>query len=224
MHRLVINSYKIIIRSARNRIVFVILSLALLGFYYLALTRSVSLPIFIESNSPIFIGLQIILSIINSILGAASIILLLELLKLQKLGGKLSFIQTVSSLFISIATTGCYVCGSIFLPSLGIASGFAALPIGGLEVKIITILLLIFSINDLTKKLLGICIVYEDYMLVVKLDENEIKFNLKHLFALRPALITGFLILLIFILPLILPKTSLINSTSIYSCKHTVES
>ncbi len=213
--------WKTITKSKQNIVTFVILSVVLLSLYYLALIQSASLDAFIRSNSPLFVILQILFSILNSLVGAVSILLLVELFRIQRKVGNTNVVQSIAALFISVATTGCYVCGSILLPGLGLTASFAAMPFGGLEIKILTLLLLIYSVNDLNHKLMGTCKVYKDKYLLVKVSENwSYRFNMRRLFELKPTFITLGMIALIFVLPSILPHvtTASINDPDQYSC------
>jgi len=208
-------------KSKKNIVTFIILSFGFAGLYYFALIQSAPFEVFIKSNSPTFVTLQIIFSILNSLVGAVSVLLLIELFRIQKKVGGTNGLQSIVALFISVATTGCYVCGSILLPGLGLAASFTAMPFGGLEVKILTLLLLIYSVRDLNKKLLGTCKIYQDRFIVLKVNEDKrFRFNLKRLLELQPTFITFSFIILIFALPSILPSvtTASINDPNQYIC------
>lgn len=214
------NAINTITHSRMNLVIFAVATLAMAAMYYYALTMSVPFDVFIHSNSPAFVILQILFSIGNSVAGAVSIVLIIELFRIQKQIGKTNIFQSTLSLFISVATTGCYVCGSILLPTLGLAASFAALPLGGLEIKVITLVLLVYSINDLNNKLLGICKVYNDRFVKLKLDDISLELNLKRIFQLKPTFITLGLVSLIFVLPVILPHfiKGGLNDPTQYSC------
>lgn len=214
------NIFYTIRKSPRNVAVFIGASVILAALYYYALIQSAPFDTFIRSNSPLFVVLQVLFSIANSVIGAVSIVLLLELFQIQRKVGGTNIFQSVASLFISVATTGCYVCGSILLPGLGLAASFASLPLGGLEIKIITLLLLLYSVNDLNHKLMGTCKIYADKFLSFKFDGGVWKFNLKRIFQLKSTFVTFGLMGLIFLLPGILPKNSPIqlNDPSQYFC------
>ncbi|MEO6728853.1 MAG: hypothetical protein ABIM99_02930 [Candidatus Dojkabacteria bacterium] len=214
--------YKNLFKSKANIITFLIAASLLMALYYAALLRVSSFETFIQSNSPAFVILQIVFSILNSVLSALAIVLIIELTRKQKQSGNMNIFQTAISLFISIGTTGCYVCGSILLPSFGIAASFAALPFGGLEIKFITTLLLIYSLNDLQKKVRGICKIYKIKTIQFKYnDEVKFQFNIKEWGNYRPILVTFSFVALIFALPLITsPLGFKINDPKMYSCVH----
>lgn len=195
-----------LLKNKLNFLIFITSSLILVYFYYLALTTTVSWRTFIESNSSIFILFQIILSLINSILGGISILLIFRIFKNRKVQGKLSFLQTFSALFFSILTTGCYVCGTLLLPAVGIASSFATLPFAGLEVKVITALFLLYSLNGLIKNYKGICAVESTKIYKITFGSTNFLFKFKYLQRLKPFLITIIFISLIYSLPNLLPK------------------
>jgi len=210
-----------LLKDKLNLVLFIIFSSLILGSYYLAIVKIIPFESFLKSNSTLFIILQILFSITNAVLAGLSITMIVELFKKQKSSNNLNIAQTVLSLLISIGTSGCYICGSILVPSFGIASSFASLPFGGVEIKIITMLLLIYSINDLNNKLNGTCKIYRDSFVILLFENMSLKFNLKYFLQLKPAVITFSMIFVIFALPLLFSASSFnINDPKIYSCNH----
>lgn len=208
-------------KNRRTTTTFVVGTFVLLGFYYYAVVQSVPFSTFLRSNSPLFIFLQILLSFINALLGAAGVTLVGQLFRQQQQNGSMNVFQSAVALFLSVATTGCYVCGSILLPSLGIASSLAALPLGGLEVKLITAGLLLYSLRDLHRKLLGICEIPRPLVVKLELGEKNWQLKLNNWQQWRAGAITLSMVVLIFALPAITPKNMFsINDPNVYSCKH----
>ena len=110
-------------------------AVSVLFFYYFLLIQKTTWDSFLQSNNQIYIGLQIILSIVNAILIGVSIAMLFSIIEEKKNVSKGSLIQTLGSLLFSAAATGCSVCSAFLLPALGIAASLTALPFGGLEIK-----------------------------------------------------------------------------------------
>jgi hypothetical protein len=208
-----------ILKSRRKLTAFIFISLGLLYLHNIALTQTVSWETFLRVNSPLFIFLQIILSAINAFLGAYSIILIFGILKNRRAENKLNFLQSIGALVFSILTTGCYVCGNLLLPVIGLAGSFGALPFAGLEVKTLTALFLVYSIFQLRKSYQGICEVESKRIYKLNFDKFSFILKVKYLQRVRPLLITSMFILLIYILPGILPFNSgLVNSMAGTSC------
>lgn len=200
---------KTILQLLTNKVNFLIFTLStavLAYFYYIALTARVSWEVFIASNSTLFILLQVILSIANAALGGISILLIIRIFKDRKAQGKLSFVQTFSALFFSILTTGCYVCGTLLLPAIGLASSFATLPFAGLEVKVLTALFLVYSLTKLVNNYKGICEIESDKVFKISFGSSNLLFKFKYIQRLKPFLITSLFIISIFALPAILPN------------------
>ena len=132
-------------------------AVSVLFFYYFLLIQKTTWDSFLQSNNQIYIWLQIMLSIVNAILIGVSIAMLFSIIEEKKNVSKGSFIQTLGSLLFSAAATGCSVCSAFLLPALGIAASLTALPFGGLEIKALSILLLIYAIYEYAKSANGLC-------------------------------------------------------------------
>jgi hypothetical protein len=83
--------------------------------------------------------------------------MLFEVVKEKKKTSKTSFLQTFASLLFSAAATGCSVCSAFLLPLLGIAASLTAMPFGGLEIKLLSALLLLYTIYEYAKITSGLC-------------------------------------------------------------------
>jgi hypothetical protein len=177
-------------------IIFLAVSSISLFAYYYAITMHVSFAIFLKANSPAFIILQIVLSIANSLLMAYAIVLMYRLFTIySQISGK-SVINTGFSLIFSVATTGCYVCGNILFPSLGLLGAFASMPFGGLEIKVITLLLIAYSIVDLKKKInMGCKTSNNSKYIVLKYYDKQFKLRMFELRSLMPLIITCVLLI-----------------------------
>ncbi|GAB4287139.1 MAG: hypothetical protein Kow0081_4980 [Candidatus Dojkabacteria bacterium] len=188
--------------------------------YALAIESTGSIETFINHSPFLILAFQIFFSLLNSALFSTSIVMLLYVFKQRQKGdGKaVSVIQSVVALFFSVTTTGCYVCGTVLFPVVGIASAFAALPFGGIEVKFLTTLLLIYSILDLSKKVLGICKVDTSKTVEIIAGSKIFKFQTSTLTAFRQTAITFTFVALIFVLPAILPSGNFIKVDSQYVC------
>lgn len=138
-------------------LIFLISSLTILLMYLVAIELSASFEMFIRANSKMFISLQIIFTGVNSILGGLSITFILYLISQESKISGLSSFQSIFPLVFAIGTTGCYVCGTILIPIAALSSTIGTLPFAGLELKVLTSVLLLISVMETTPKILGIC-------------------------------------------------------------------
>lgn len=201
-----------LLKNKKNLIFFIIVYLSFTYSYFFALTQQVSLSVFLRNNSFLFVVSQIILSLINSLLGSLCLLLIVRVFKERRNQEKTSFIQVFSALLISIITTGCYVCGSVLFPVVGLAASFATLPFAGLEIKFITGIFLFYSLNQLLKNYKGICDIESPKQYKLSLGSKSFSFKLKYLQRAKPLLITSIFIILVFALPSLLPKNTEISS------------
>ena len=184
--------------------IFVALNVLLL--YYFLLIQKTTWDAFWQSNTAFYAWAQIILSIINAILIGVSISMLLEVIKEKKKSSKTSFLQTFTSLLFSAAATGCSVCSAFLLPLLGIAASLTALPFGGLEIKLLSILLLIYTIYEYAKITSGLCKIPKEKIISFEKNQIELKINKETLPQLRSLALLIIFVVIVYALPR-LPKT-----------------
>jgi len=183
----------------------VFIALNVLLLYYFLLIQKTTWVAFWQSNTAFYVWSQIILSIVNAVLIGAAISMLFEVIKEKKKASKTSYLQAFASLLFSAAATGCSVCSAFLLPLLGIAASLTALPFGGLEIKFLSALLLLYTIYEYAKITSGLCKVPKEK--IVSFEKNQIKFSLKKetLPQLLPLLLLTMFITIVYTLPR-LPK------------------
>lgn len=133
------------------------LGLNLLAFTYLIFFQTTTFAVFFLSNSAFYnwtsIGLDILIAVLFGIALAMAVFLFRK--NRAEAGG-----ATGSSFFGAVfgaVASGCPVCGAWILPLLGIAGSLAVFPFQGLEIKVLAVLLLLFSISQSARSLAGIC-------------------------------------------------------------------
>lgn len=97
-------------------------------------------------------NIQIISQFVITFLFSLNITLLINKLELASLDKSNSSLIGISGLF-GIVASGCPACGITFASYIGLSSVLSALPYYGLELKIIGILVLLYSTFDLTKSI-----------------------------------------------------------------------
>ena len=203
--RALLNAIKLVYAEGKFKAISLLTFIAVIALYLVAVEQSVSFDTFLKVNSVGFIVAQLILSLVNAIFASIAITFTIYIFRQQKLAGGLSSIQSVASLFVAVGTTGCYVCGTLLLPIVGISSAFAGLPFAGLEIKVITLALFIISIWEMTPRVLGTCNLTKLYK--VNFGRKVIAVNNNFLRNFRFISLSIFFISLIFILPAIIPKS-----------------
>ena len=183
----------------------VFIALNVLLLYYFLLIQKTTWMAFWQSNTTFYIWAQIILSIINAVLIGASISMLVEVIKEKKKTSKTSYLQTFASLLFSAAATGCSVCSAFLLPLLGIAASLTALPFGGLEVKLLSAFLLIYTIYEYAKITSGLCKIPKEKAISFEKGQIVLKINKETLPQFLPFLLLVTFITIVYTLPQ-LPK------------------
>lgn len=176
--------------------------------YYWIFLQTTTWELFWKSNTALYNWLQIALSLAISLLFGIAVSMFVFILDRKKQSG--SFIELLGSLIYSSAATGCPVCGAVLLPTLGIAASLSALPLAGLEIKVLSLLLLIYAIYEYAKTILGLCPVKKERLISFKKNNLEINLNKETLTDLKPWAILFIFLAVIYILPK-LPSSLKIN-------------
>lgn len=127
-------------------------SLTLATISYWSLTKDASLGMLIQNTQAQtwYFWPYVISTLLIILLFGVNIVIIVH--RIRKFGWiqfkKLFTRQGSAGLggFLAVAATACPVCGSTLLTTLGIAGGLAAFPFGGLEIKALSLILLVVSI------------------------------------------------------------------------------
>jgi len=122
---------------------------------YFLLTRTTSWQQFIQENNPTFTVLTIVLSMLNNIFIALVMTALVFVFEKVKQKSHIEMANSSMGVFLSLVSVGCAVCGGFLLPVLGIAASLTAFPFQGLEIKLLSIILLYYSFTILTARING---------------------------------------------------------------------
>ncbi|HLD59750.1 MAG TPA: hypothetical protein VI912_02055 [Candidatus Bilamarchaeaceae archaeon] len=101
----------------------------------------------------IYANSQVIAQVILSILFGINVSILYYKLKTVSALKPKDYGSTATGSILGIIVSGCPSCGVTLASYLGLASFFSSFPFFGLEIKILGILILIYSINNLLKNL-----------------------------------------------------------------------
>ncbi len=123
---------------------------------YFLLTRATSWGSFIKENDPFFVMLSIALGLLNNFLISVSLTYLVYIYDKNKNHLGADCANSGIGVFMSLISIGCAVCGGVLLPLVGVAASLTAFPLLGLEIKIISIVLLSLSINQFSEKIDGV--------------------------------------------------------------------
>lgn len=199
----VVNALKRVYTHKLYIFITAVLSAIVLGLYYAAITAQVPFNTFMSSSTTVFTILQLIFSFINAVLIGVALTMFMYVFRQRQKTNSATITQALTSLFFSVATSGCYVCGTVLLPSVGVAASFTSLPFGGLEIKFLTILLLVYSIHQYAQVILEICKIQKFKTVKIELGSKEVIFSTKHFYNAKPIIISASFIVLIFTLPII---------------------
>lgn len=198
----IITAQKQILKNKAYLISCIVLSIALFGVnLYLLFQSSISWSALWALNSFWFNLAQIILNLILAALASLSLISFVYILRKKVKSSNSNILSTFFALFISSATTGCYVCGSVIAPAFFSFLSLSSLPFGGLELKLISILLLLYALREYSKSILGICKVDNQKFVSIKDGKLQIVPKWRLLLNYKDMFIILFLIGAILLLP-----------------------
>ncbi len=195
------SSLKTVYSSLSSWLLTITIAVLVVLINYLTLIQTTTLEVFFASNIDIYNYSQIVLTFVIAILTGVSISFFVYILDTKRKNSSEGILGSFGSLLFSTAASGCTVCGAILLPALGIAASLTALPFAGLEIKILSILLLIYSLVSLAKSVSGACnsvplLIYKKGYFTVNLTKETI----------RPFVVLVVFISIIYMLPKIPPR------------------
>ncbi len=206
----IISAFKLTFRQAVYAALAVSVTVNVLAVYLWIFGKTTTWLVFWESNIALYNWLAIILSIINAVLIGIAIAFFFHVLAVRKKGQQASFFETFGSVVFSAAATGCPVCGAFLLPLLGIAASLTALPFGGLEVKLLSILVLLYAIYEYARTITGVCAVPKERLISLTKGRLYLTLNKNTVGQLKPLGIVVAFIVFVYALPY-LPKSWRVN-------------
>lgn len=177
------------------------LGVNLLAFYYFIFRQSTTFAVFFSSNNAFYNWSAITLTIINAAFFGIALSLIAFILKKRMIGAASGAGNSFFGAFFGAISSGCPVCGAWLLPILGIAGSLAAFPLQGLEIKLLSVFLLSFSINESAKSIAGLCPAPKKRLLSWDEKHFTLKFNKESLSQLKPAFVILTSLLIVYSLP-----------------------
>ncbi len=201
--RIIKKALKLVFTSATAWVLAISLFVNVLFLYYFILLQTTTWQVFWQSNIAVYNWLQVVLSVVVAALTALALTMFVYILefrdKKQKRQG--SILETLAALLFSSAATGCTVCGAFILPTIGIAASLTALPLAGLEIKFLSILLLVYSIYEYSRILAGVCPPLKQQLFELKKGNVVLNLNKTTLPQLKPFVILLAFVLIVYSLP-----------------------
>ena len=128
----------------------------LLALDYILLSQSTSFRIMAAQNTAAFNWTLVALSVVTAVLFGLSLAMLLRIFSLRQAGTEATP-STLTGTLVAAVASGCPVCGAWLLPLFGIAGSLAVFPFQGLELRVLAILLLGYSILRSADVINGTC-------------------------------------------------------------------
>ncbi len=178
-------------------------TLLLVLINYVVLLQTTTWEVFWYSNVLIYNLLQIFLTVLLSFFGGVAIAMVIYIFDERIKAHESSLLSEVVALVFSLGATGCTVCGAILLPLLGIAASLTALPLGGLEIKVLSLALLLYSLYDLSSHVLGLCKITKEKLIRFEQGAIELNINRETLASLKPFVAVLLFLVAVYSLPTI---------------------
>lgn len=123
-------------------LLFAILAIVLLALYGLLLGRLISVQAFVQ-NGTFYDVASLVFTLLIAALGALALTQSVQFARDNQAHWFIgSIVWALAGIGLGAVSTGCSICQSSQLPALGIADGLAAFPLGGLELKLLGLLVL----------------------------------------------------------------------------------
>ncbi len=128
-----------------------------LALDYVILSQATTFRVLASQNTPFYNWATLLLSITTAFLFAISAVMIVYIFKKKREEVAESASTGLFGALFGAIASGCPVCGAWLLPMFGIAGSLAVFPFQGLEIKVLAILLLLFSVAQSSDVILGIC-------------------------------------------------------------------
>lgn len=177
------------------------LGVNLLVLYYLIFLQTTTFAVFFNSNNAFYNWASITLALLNGILFGIAVSMFAYILKKRKENAGSSGGGSFFGAVFGAISSSCPVCGSFILPALGIAGSLTAFPFQGLEVKLLSIGLLLFAIWESSKSIAGVCAISKEKILSWDKTHFVLNISRKTLPQAKSTAIIVLSILLVYALP-----------------------
>ncbi len=148
-------NFSIVYQSSKDYFLTLSLFFSFSLLNYFLLTRTTSWERFLTDNQPFFVFLTIVLSIINNLLIAVVLTFFVYILDKKKSTSISEKTNFGIGLFLSLLSVGCAVCGGFLLPLFGVAASLTAFPFQGIEIKLLSIFILLITFWQLNSLISG---------------------------------------------------------------------
>lgn len=189
-------------------------SLNLLFLYYFFFIQVTTFRVFFDSNTLFYDWASIILTVLVSLAFGTVVSLLLWQWRSQKISANPADVgNSLIGSFLGGLSVGCPVCGAYLASLLGISGGLFIFPFQGLEIKAVSLGLLMFSIFSSTKFIYdqrhGLCASGKDEILKTKEGKVVLTFTRSTLGPVVPVLVGVLSLVLVAYAPAIGDKLNL---------------
>lgn len=175
--------------------------------------QSTTFAVYFISNSSLYVAISIALTILVSLLAGLALAQAAYIARMR-LGVRRAQGAARGSFGAALGAiaAGCPACGSTLLAVLGIAGSLAVFPLQGLEIKLLSAVVLVDAIWEESRTIAGVCAL-TNYRLIEWTDERILfRFNRQILARLRPALLIVLAGMAVYLLPT-LPAQYKLNFT-----------
>lgn len=148
---------QILFENSLYKILATSLALNFLALDYVMFSQATTFRIFFSQNVAVYTWTIITLSILTAIFFGIATAMLVYVIKKKKENSKESASSGIAGTVFGAIASGCPVCGAWLLPLLGIAGSLAAFPFQGIEIRALAIVLLLLSVTQSSKAILGLC-------------------------------------------------------------------
>lgn len=174
---------------------------ALLLAYLLILLQSTTFTVFFVSNTVAYSTASIVLTLLIALLGGAAVSQTVYIFTLHRAHRGQGSARSAFGAGFGLLSAGCPSCASLLLPVLGIAGSLAVFPLGGLEIKLMALIILADAFWEGSRVMAGVCPAVRPQLIRVKEDRFEVDLSWPAISRLKPVAMLSVFTAALFILP-----------------------
>lgn len=173
---------------------------ALLLAYLLIFLQSTTFAVFFISNTVVYSATSIALTVLIAVLGGLSVSQTVYILTAYQQRGQGAARSAFGAGF-GLLSAGCPSCASLLLPVLGIAGSLAVFPLGGLEIKLMALIILADAFWEGSRIMAGVCPAVRPQLIRLNEDRLDLDLSWPALRSLKPVAMLGLFTVALFVLP-----------------------
>lgn len=176
---------------------------ALLLAYLLFFLQSTTFTVFFISNTTVYNIAALGLTVLIALLGGLAVSQMIYIFTVHRSRRGQGATRSAFGAGFGLLSAGCPSCASLLLPLLGIAGSLAVFPLGGLEIKLMALIILADPFREGSRVMAGVCPAVRPQLVRMNDERFDLNLSWPAVSRLKPVAMLGLFTAALFVLPLL---------------------